>query len=262
MTDTDLLPTQLGKDYDKVMYDSYFALQNSPIFQEMLRYTIERNLPDLAGKTAYDNGFGAGFSLNIMLNRGLKSYTGLDLSSAMTPYLTQHAAETDPDTEVVFLRGDNTDAFSDLKRSPVHFTISSYAMYVDSIEKLNGFTKHLFESTRADGEVLLMVIHPDYEHTRERLAVLARYGNILEPELPEGDSYGEFSPYQIRCVPPYFKNEIEFEEYVVGSATLLASLRRAGFASIEDVDIEAAPGHEDLLEFAQAFNLAIYRCLK
>lgn len=72
----------IGKDYDEEMYKSYFALQESPIFQDMLAYTIKKNLPDLKGKTVYDNGFGAGFSMNILLNRGIISYTGLDLSKS------------------------------------------------------------------------------------------------------------------------------------------------------------------------------------
>lgn len=71
---------KIGKDYDDEMYSNYFALQESPIFQDMLAYTIEVNIPELRGKTVYDNGFGAGFSLNILLNKGIESYTGLDLS--------------------------------------------------------------------------------------------------------------------------------------------------------------------------------------
>jgi len=252
----------LGKDYDRDMYDSYFALQNSPIFDQMLRFTIEQNLPDLVGKTAYDNGFGAGFSLNILLNRQLKSYTGLDLSDAMVPYLREQAATTDARTNVQFIKGDNTESFSNLGCSPADFVISSYAMYVNCADKLAGFTKHLFDSVRDDGEVFLMVIHPDYKHTKERLATLAKFGNFLEPALEEGQSYEEFSSYKILCKPPYFQNEIEFEEFVVSAARLQSSLRESGFSTIASVDLLTAPGHEDLLQFARAFNLAIYRCSK
>jgi 2-polyprenyl-3-methyl-5-hydroxy-6-metoxy-1,4-benzoquinol methylase len=252
----------LGKDYDRDMYDSYFALQNSPIFQQMLQFTIESNLPELAGKTAYDNGFGAGFSLNILLNRQLQSYTGLDLSDAMVPYLTQHAEATDASTNVVFIKGDNTEDFSKNGCNPVDFVISSYAMYVNCADKLAGFTKHLFDAVRDDGLVFLMVIHPDYRHTKEVLDDLARFGNFLEPVLEEGHSYEEFSPYKILCKPPYFQNEIEFEEFVVSAATLQSSLREAGFSNITSVDILTAPGYEELLQFARAFNLAIYKCSK
>lgn len=254
--------TVIGKDYDKEMYDNYFALQNSPIFQEMLRYTIERNLPDLAGKTAYDNGFGAGFSLNILLNRGLERYTGLDLSDAMVPFLSQHAAKLDKSTEVVFLKGDNTDNFFTNDTSPADFVISSYAMYVNCADKLHGFVKHLFDAVCNDGELFLMVIHPDYEHTEERMDVLFKFGNILLPKLPNGAKYEEFSGYKIQCVPPYFQNEIEFEEFVVSAGTLQSALRAVGFQSIEPVEIQTTHGHDELLDFARAFNLAIYRCSK
>lgn len=252
----------LGKSYDETMYESYFALQNSPIFQSMLRYTIERNLPDLNGKRVYDNGFGAGFSLNIVLNKGLASYTGLDLSDAMVPYLTNHAANLDPSTRVRFLKGDNTEPFPlhDCDRS--HFVISSYSMYVNSKQKLDGFTKHLYDSVLDDGQVLLMVIHPNYQHRKERLDILAKYGNYLLPELPEGGQYAEYAPYEIICKPPYFKNEIKFEEFVVGQETLLQSLKENGFVNIAAVEIVTEPGQEELLEFADAFNLAIYKCLK
>lgn len=252
----------IGKDYDKEMYDSYFALQNSDIFQKMLSYTIEQNLPDLTGKTVYDNGFGAGFSLNILLNKQLRGYTGLDLSDAMVPYLTQHGTEKDPNTKLTFIKGDNTEDFAKNGCPPVDFVISSYAMYVNCAEKLRGFVQHLFDAVLESGEVFLMVIHPDYAHTKQRLDVLAKYGNFLQPELPEGGCYEEFAPYKILCAPPYFQNEIEFEEFVVSSVTLVDTLKSVGFTKIVNVEIITASGHEHLLDFAQAFNLAIYRCSK
>lgn len=180
----------------------------------------------------------------------------------MVPYLTKLVLDKKSDITVSFVKGDNTEPFDRAGCPPADFVISSYAMYVNCVDKLNGFTKHLFDAVNADGEVFLMVIHPDYEHTRERMDVLLRFGNILKPVLPDGGKYDEFFQYKIQCVPPYFNNGIEFDEFVVSSGSLRASLTASGFRRIEAVEILTAPGHEDLLDFARAFNLAIYRCSK
>jgi len=248
--------------YDEAMYESYFALQNSSIFQNMLTYTIEKNLPDLTSKSVYDNGFGAGFSLNILLNKGLESYTGLDLSVAMVPYLTKRALNIDPTTAVRFVQGDNTVGIRH-PFGPFDVVISCNAMYVDSAAKLTGFCEHLFEAVKPTGEVLLIVYHADYPHTQERLKVLAKYGHYLGPVLQDGERYDEFSAYQIYCKSPYFKNDVTFDpEFVVRQESLLNALSSAGFPVVSPVDIVTHPGSEELLEFADAFNLGIYRCKK
>lgn len=135
-------------------------------------------------------------------------------------------------------------------------------MYVNCSEKLQGFCHHLSNAVTDDGEVLLMVIHADHPHDADRLNVLAKYGNFLRPELAEGDHYEDFTPYEIICMPPYFRNEIKFEEFVVGSSTLRHALAEAGFVAVTSVNIETEQGAEDLHDFAVAFNLAIYKCTK
>jgi SAM-dependent methyltransferase len=227
----------------------------------MTRYTIDQNLPPLVGKTAYDVGCGAGFALDILLNKGLLSYTGLDLSPAMFEFLTEHAGQVDPQTKVQFIQGDNTKPVEqDL--NPFDFVISSYSMYVDSNEKLLGYCNHLFSTLKDSGELLLLVMHHDFVHTRERMDTLAMWGHKLSPVLGNDESFSEFSNYFIHCGSPYFSNSIEFDEYVVGKATLVNALKEAGFTKITPVEMMSPPGHENLLEFAAAWSCGTYRCRK
>jgi len=247
------------------MYESYFALQNSSIFQNMLAYTIEQNLPDLTSKRAYDNGYGAGFSLNILLNKGLESYTGLDLSVDMVPFLEKRALDVDPTTTVRFVQGDNTIGIQH-SYGPFDFVISSSAMYVDSAAKLTGFCEHLFEAVKPTGEVLLVVLHHDFPHTQERLETLAKTNTYFTPVLQDGERYEEFSPIQIHLKPPYYANEVTFDpEFVVSQKSMVNALSSAGFQVVSPVDMLTRPGISDsevLLEFVKVFQATIYKCKK
>ena len=67
----------IKNSFTKEVLENYLALENSPIFQDMQKVTIEKFLPDLNGKRAYDVGFGTGFCLKILLGKG--SYSNLTL---------------------------------------------------------------------------------------------------------------------------------------------------------------------------------------
>ncbi len=130
----------IGKDYDKEMYDRYFALQNSDLFQ--IKHQSIHSLTVFTcrfeRKTAYDAGVGAGFSLDILLNKGLSSFVGSDLSPVMFQCLEAYAAKVDPSTKTKFFQGDITEKIQ-FEFVPFDYVISSYAMYVDSREKLKGY---------------------------------------------------------------------------------------------------------------------------
>lgn len=248
-----------NEGYSEAMYEHYLTLQNSTFFQDMLIPTIEQNLPDLTSKSAYDNGFGAGFALHILLNKGLESYTGLDLSDAMIPRLTKKALDTDPTTTVRFVQGDNTMGIQH-PYGPFDFVISTSALYVDSKEKLTGWCEHLFEAVKPTCEAFLVVYHHDFPHTQERLKVLAKYDHYFLPVLPEGERYDEFSHIKIHLKPPNVKDFMA-DEFVVGRESLVNALYNAGFTVVSPVDIVTKPaGKEELLEIAAAFGLGVYRC--
>jgi hypothetical protein len=258
------MSSDIGMEYDMAMFERYFALQNSAIFQKLLAFTFKQNLPDLTGKIAYDNGVGAGFCLDILLNRGLVSYTALDLSEAMFSTLAAKAKANDPSTEVTFVHGDNTLPISH-GRGPFDIVVSSYAMYVDSYSKLMGFTHHLFSAVNENGMVLLQVIHADYEHTSERTDYLENNGHDIRPKLPLdcGSRFPEYSKYEIHCTTPYFDNELSFlAEFVVGRATLRQALREAGFRTVVEVPFESEPGFEHLLPFVKHFGLGFWKCCR
>lgn len=242
--------------YDETMYKQYFELQNSDIFQDYLRYTVELNLPDLQGKRAYDVGSGAGFNMEYLLGKGLSEYTGLDLSPAMFSHLAAKANELDPSTVVEFVQGDNTEPRA-LPGMPYDIVISSYAMYCPNYEKLQGFANHLSSALAPNGELILMVIHADYVHEQSRLDVLAKNDHYITPVLPLGESYAEFSTYQIKHI-------LEFTEYVVSQRTLFNALTEAGFSSIAPIKMVAKPGPNAvrLEEFGEAFGLGTYKCRK
>lgn len=241
--------------YDETMYKQYFELQNSSIFQDYLRYTVELNLPDLRGKRAYDVGSGAGFNMEYLLGKGLSEYIGLDLSPVMFSHLAAKAKELDLSTPVQFVQGDNTEPRTLV---PYDFVISSYAMYCPSYEKLQGYAKHLSSALAPNGELILMVIHADYVHEQSRLDVLAKNDHYITPVLPLGESYAEFSAYQIK------HHILEFTEYVVSQPTLIRALTEAGFSSIVPINMVAKPGPnaERLEEFGRAFGLGTYKCKK
>lgn len=248
--------TQYEDAYDEQRYKQYFQLQKSSIFQDLLRHTVELNLPNLNGKRAYDVGCGAGFNMEYLLGKGISEYTGLDLSSAMFAYLAKHAQGLDPATKVSFFQGDNTEPIAH-SFEPYDFVISSYAMYCPNFEKLRGFANHLSSALAADGELILMVIHADYIHDQDRLDILAKNDHYIAPVLPLGQSYPDFATYQIRHI-------LEFSEYVVSKETLIKALTEAGFTSIVPIKMVANSNAdaERLEEFGVAFGLGTYKCRK
>ena len=46
--------TKSGTGFNQELLEKYLALENSPIFQDMLAVTIEQYLPDLRNKKAYE----------------------------------------------------------------------------------------------------------------------------------------------------------------------------------------------------------------
>ena len=248
--------------FTKEIFDDYFALENSTIFQDMFKETIEQNLRKLKGKNVYDVGFGTGFCLKIFLKKGLKSYTGLDLSKDMVTYLKTFAQAQDPETPIHFVQGDSTE---DIQHEYGDFdiVISTFAMYVNSQEKLKGYTKHLHQALKDGGELHLMVLHLDFKHDRERDNVLEnQFNHYLLPKLADGERYQEFSKVGILLTPPFFENEIKMEEFVVGKESLLNALKKAGFSEITQIDMITKPGKEYLLKLSDAFAVAYYRCTK
>ena len=251
----------IKNSFTKEVLENYLALENSPIYQDMQKVTIEKYLPDLNGKRAYDVGFGTGFCLKILLGKGLQSYTGLDLHMDMVPYLKEVAQKLDPKTNVRFIQGDAT-AEKKVEDGRYDLVISTFAMYVNSYEKLLRYTNHLFKALEDDGTLYLMVLHTDFINEKWRENVRREYNNYFHPKLAEGESYKEFSKFQVTFTPPYLSNYLEFEEYVVGKETLFKALKEAGFNNILSLDMVCSPGKEKLLELKEAVGMAFYSCTK
>jgi SAM-dependent methyltransferase len=252
-------------DYNTDMYDSYMTLQNSPIFQKMWAYTFLQNFPELKGKTVYDNGVGAGFCVNMLLNKGLKSFTGIDLSDAMFDQIVARATEVDPTTPVKLIKGDNTLPLPAELGGPFDIVVSSFVLYVENYDQLMGFTKHLFSAVKEDGTVFMLVTHVDFEHTTERIKWLENNGHGFAPKLllDSGCSYSDFSKYDILCTTPYFENELSFiGENMISRPTLQKALYEAGFSSVSLVPFVVEPGadEEHLLQFAAHFGAGLWKC--
>lgn len=254
--------TKSGTGFNQELLEKYLALENSPIFQDMLAVTIEQYLPDLRNKKAYDVGFGTGFCLKLLLNKGLLSYTGLDLNTDWVPYLEQKIQAETCATKVNFVQGDATKDIK-LVNAPFDFVISSFAMYVNSNEKLSAYTKHLSNAVKDDGTLFLMVYHADFIYERSRINILEdEYNHYILPKLSDGARHQEFSKINVILKPPYFFNEINMEEYVVSNETLHKSLRESGFSKLVTLDMYHTPGKEKLLDLARAFGIHLYKCSK
>lgn len=252
-----------GDYFDQNMYAAYLSLENSPIFQNMLRPSIARNLPSLQNKRAYEMGFGTGFCLKILLKRGLRSYTGLDLSMEMVDLLNNIAGSADPTLKLDFVYGDNTLPIRG-PYDPYDFVISSFAIYADCYEKLLGFARHMHSATKDDGCALLCTYHLDFIYTKEIIDLLEnKYNHYILPSLKVGERHPEFSRVQLIAAKPYLDHEVRFEsEYVLNKETVKRALEEAGFQKVMSRQIITDEGHEELLEFSQAWGLNIYQCYK
>jgi SAM-dependent methyltransferase len=252
---------KIGGYFDQKLFENYLALENSPIFQKMIGATIDRHLPNLENKNAYDVGFGTGFCLKILLKKQLKSYTGLDLNPDMVPYLEKIANQINPRTKINFVQGDNSKPIEH-NHGPFDFVISSFAVYADSYKTLLGFTQHLKSATNDKGTVFLLTYHADFIHDDEHLDIIEdQYNHYFLPKLSPGQRYKEFQEVELIAKEPYLKNEVRFnEEYVLNRNTVKKALKEAGFKHIMRRDMTPETGYEELSKFGQAFGINMFIC--
>jgi ubiquinone/menaquinone biosynthesis C-methylase UbiE len=248
--------------YDESQFKVYLGLESSSIFQDMIRYTIEKNLPDLTNKTGYDIGFGTGFCMKILLKRGIKFYTGIDLSSSMMPYIESVVKENDWLDKVNFIFDDATKRNLIHKDGPFDVVTNSCAIYVYNYDKLQELCSHMYNNTKKHtGELFLVAYHLDFIHSQQRLATLDKYCHYVEPKLKENEKYADFELVRIIVKRPYFENVINFEEEpVISQDNLKKALQESGYRKIQILDMQTRPGYEHLLDFHRAFGVVVYKC--
>lgn len=249
-------------NYDEKQFKVYLGLENSSIFQDMIRYTIEKNLPDLTDKIGYDIGFGTGFCMKILLNQGLKFYTGLDLSSSMMPYIDNVLKENNWLDKVKFIFDDATKPNLLHKDGPFDIVTNSCAIYGYNYNKLQELCCHMYNNTKKQtGELFLVAYHLDFIHTQQRLATLDKYCHYLEPKLKENEKYKDYELVSIILKRPYFDNMIKFKkEPVITQDNLKKALLESGYRKIQILDMQTRPGCEHLLDLHRAFGIVVYKC--
>lgn len=250
--------------YDEFQYESYLGLENNPILQDMIKVTIEKNLPDLNGKTAYDVGFGTGFCMKLLLKNGIKSYTGMDLSPNMMSYINNVVKENGWLDKVSFVFNDAREKNLKHPNGPFDIVTNSCAIYPYSYTELLNICTHMYNNTKkGTGQVFLVPYFLDFIHTRERISDLAKFNTYLVPRLKNHERYDEFSrSVDVICTEPHYANFAHFQgEPVISKNNFEKALKEAGFTKIEALPMLTTLGSEYLLDFHKAYNMWVYRCL-
>ena len=256
-----------SEGYSREFYDKYVELEESPIFQQMIRPTVLQalSMTTLENKSVYEMGCGTGFFMRFALLLQPRLYVGMDLSADFFHILGDVARDLTASTQVKFIQGDNTVPITFPEYGSFDLVFSSYALYATSYQQLLGYALHAFHAltNSSDSFALINVYHADAPRTKEVVEQLYSFNHTLHPKIPEGDSYPPYTKIQIDVTPPILPQPLFFEtEYVVGRQEFLRAFQEAGFVKIETVVNIVTPGHEKLLEFADVWGLTAYKCYK
>lgn len=252
-------------NYNKSIFASYLQLEQGRIFQDIIRYTLEYNLPELTNKSVYDVGFGMGFSMNIAFEKGASSYLGIDLSDSSIDYLNDLIKTKSLKDKTKFVIGDATDKTLIHKDGPFDLVINVNCMYAYSYLQLVDLCSHMYNNTKKNGGVLfLLTYHLDGVYTKERLKVLEKFNHYLEPVLNEGEQYADFSSVRLVLKETYLDDSFVFDkEPIIGQNHLIKALKVSGYKSIKILDALVRPDSAEkdaLLEFQKEFSFTLYVC--
>ena len=250
--------------YNEFDYNKYLALEDSDIFQNLIRYTIEVNLPNLKNKKVYDVGSGTGFCAKFLSQYDIKSYLGMDLTEQMTPHIKNFVCNNISLKKMNFVIGDALNKNLIHESGPFDLITNSCCIYASDYEELLDLCLHMYRNlTPKVGELILVAYHIDFLHSKQRMAVFEKYGIEFSKILAENEHYKAFEKINFKLKRPYYKNVIEFnDEPVITKENMLKALNESGFKNINVLDFIVKPGHEHLFEIQRNFGVTIYKCLK
>lgn len=251
--------------HDAEFFNDYLdGVELSDNWQNLIKPTIEQNLPDLKSKRIYEVGFGSGFCLKFLIKQDFSEYVGIDLSDATIPYLLSESEKIGFINKIKLIQGDVTKPF-DRSLGRFDFAISTFCILSENYDILISCIKHIYDALidHQNAEVILAQVHNDFIWTPELIKKREeKYCSFLSPKLNFGDKYKDFTPFTCELRPPFYKKAVTIHDHTISKEVFIKAMKEVGFKSIEIIKMTTTPGKESLLDFADTFDWKIYRCKK